>query len=85
MTMQTPADSSLITDDALEQIVGARASDAQFEQAVQYFQQKDLDAIKRMRRPGFYATYGADLSALGVTSRDEMIGAAHEAMRRRNG
>lgn len=78
-------DDRLISDKALEHIVAARASDEVFEKGVQYFATKDLHAIKNMRRPGFFTNFGKDLSALGFSDRDDMVAAAHEAMKRRRG
>ena len=78
-------DASVIGDDMLEHIVGARASDAQFEQGVQYFlgfNHDELKSFAKMRRPFFYNKFGNDLKNRGLDGRDDMIAAYHEAMKR---
>jgi hypothetical protein len=76
---------SVIGDDMLEHIVGARVNDAQFEQGVQYFlrfKQDELKGFARMRRPFFYNKFGNDLKNYGFDGRDDMIAAYHEALAR---
>lgn len=85
MKNQTPEDVFLIPDDMLEDVIGARASDAQFEEGVQYFMRfnhEDLKGFARMRRPAFHHRFGNDLTSYGLTSREDMIAAYHEALAR---
>lgn len=85
MKNQIPDDVSLISDDMLEHVIGARASDAQFEQGVQYFMrfsQEDLKSFAKWRKPFFCNKFGNDLTSYGLTNRDDMIAAYHEAMAR---
>lgn len=85
MKNQIPDDVSLISDDMLEHVIGARTSDAQFEQGVQYFMrfsQEDLKSFAKWRKPFFCNKFGNDLTSYGLTNRDDMIAAYHEAMAR---
>ena len=85
MKDQISDDASLVSDDMLEHVVGARASDAQFEQGVQYFMRfnhEDLKGFAKMRRPFFYNRFGNDLTNYGLTTRGEMVDAYHEALKR---
>jgi hypothetical protein len=85
MKSQIPDDVSLISDQMLEHVIGARASDAQFEQGVQYFMRfspEDLKSFAKWRKPFFYNKFGNDLTSYGLTNRDDMIAAYHEAMAR---
>ena len=85
MKDQISDDASLISDENLEHVVGARANEAQFEQGVQYFlrfNHDDLKGFTKMRRPFFYQRFWNDLANYCVDDRNDMIAAYKEALAR---